>query len=61
MKKKSAIKAAPVRFTRWRGAMTTQLGGDFCCTGGENYWKERGKSSPLFAKRNSNFNLVPWQ
>jgi hypothetical protein len=37
MKKKSTIKAAPARFIRWRGAMTSQLGGHFCSTGGENY------------------------
>jgi len=61
MKKKSAIKAAPARFMRWRGATTSQLGGDFFSTDGENYWRDRGKSSPLFAKRDSNFNLVPCQ
>ena len=39
--------------------MPGELGAAFCSTGAENYWRARGKSSPLFAKRNSNFNLVP--
>src|SRR4029077_7517060 len=58
MKKKSAIRAAPARIMRWRGAMISRLGADFCSTGGENYWRDRGKSSPLFAKRDSNFKIL---
>ena len=33
-------------------------GAAFCSTGAENYWRARGKSSPLFAKKDSNFTIL---
>ena len=38
--------------------MISRLWAEFRSTGGENYWRERGKSRPLFAKRDSNFKIL---
>src|SRR5207253_5928083 len=56
--KKTASNAAPARFMRRRSAMISRLWAEFRSTGGENYRRERGKSRPLFAKRDSNFKIL---
>src|SRR5206468_11410483 len=58
MKRTRASKAAASRLTRWRGAKISQLRAEFRSTGGENYRRDRRKSSPLFAKKDSNFKIL---